>query len=207
MWAETEGGWRCRQNSKSSSWQTTAHRQNVAHLFVSIKFYWNTATLICVCIFYGCSHMKVQNCVVMTDSIAHKAKILTFCRKKCVDPALDTRACRDIPFFFSFCFLGPHLQHMEVPRQGVESELQLPAYVTARAIQDPAASATYTTTHGNARSLTHWVRPGFEPATSWFLVGFISTAPRPELQDYDFKVEINGRERKDRKEGVKFGMW
>ena len=25
--------------------------------------------------------------------------------------------------FFIFCFLGPHLQHMEVPRLGIESEL------------------------------------------------------------------------------------
>ena len=33
--------------------------------------------------------------------------------------------------FFFFSFLGPHLQHMEVPRPGVESELQLPAYPTA----------------------------------------------------------------------------
>ena len=37
-------------------------------------------------------------------------------------------------------FLGPHPQHMEVPRLGVKSELQLPAYTTA---------------HSNARSLTH----------------------------------------------------
>ena len=28
-------------------------------------------------------------------------------------------------------FLGPHLQHVEVPKLGVESELQLPAYTTA----------------------------------------------------------------------------
>ena len=28
--------------------------------------------------------------------------------------------------------------------------------------------------HGNSRSLTHWVRPGIEPTTSWFLVGFIN---------------------------------
>ena len=29
---------------------------------------------------------------------------------------------------FNFCcFLGPHLWHLEVPRLGVESELQLPA--------------------------------------------------------------------------------
>ena len=37
-----------------------------------------------------------------------------------------------------------------------------------------AASATYTTAHSNARSLKHWARPGIEPATSWFLVGFIN---------------------------------
>ena len=29
-----------------------------------------------------------------------------------------------------FCFLGPHLQHMEVLRLGVQLELQLPAYTT-----------------------------------------------------------------------------
>ena len=36
----------------------------------------------------------------------------------------------------SFCFLGPHMRHMEVPRLGVESELQLPAYTTATAKWD-----------------------------------------------------------------------
>ena len=36
-------------------------------------------------------------------------------------------------FFF---FLGPHLQHMEVPRLGVEWELQLLAYNTATAMWD-----------------------------------------------------------------------
>ena len=40
---------------------------------------------------------------------------------------------------------------------------------------------TYTTVHGNARSLTHWMRPGIEPATSWFLVRFVSTEPWQEL--------------------------
>ena len=33
-----------------------------------------------------------------------------------------------IYLFIYLCFLGPHLQHMEVPKLGVESELQLPAY-------------------------------------------------------------------------------
>ena len=42
--------------------------------------------------------------------------------------------------FFSstfFFFLGPRLQHMEVPRLGVKSE-QLPAYTTATATWDPS---------------------------------------------------------------------
>ena len=38
--------------------------------------------------------------------------------------------------FFFFCFLGLHPQHMEVPRLGVESELQLLA--TAIATPDPS---------------------------------------------------------------------
>ena len=42
--------------------------------------------------------------------------------------------------FFSFClflsFLGPLLWHKEVPRLGVESELQPPAYSTATATRD-----------------------------------------------------------------------
>ena len=42
-------------------------------------------------------------------------------------------------------------------------------------------SAPYTAAQGNTRSLTHWVRPGIEPTTSWFLVRFISAASRWEL--------------------------
>ena len=34
-------------------------------------------------------------------------------------------------FFSFFFFLGSYLQHTEVPRLGVHSELQLPAYATA----------------------------------------------------------------------------
>ena len=39
---------------------------------------------------------------------------------------------------FLFFFLGLHLRHMDVPRLGVESELQLPAYTTATATLDPS---------------------------------------------------------------------
>ena len=40
-----------------------------------------------------------------------------------------------------FCFvslLGPHQWHMEVPRLGFESELQVPVYATATGTQDPS---------------------------------------------------------------------
>ena len=41
-----------------------------------------------------------------------------------------------------------------------------------------ATSATYTTAHGNAGSLSHWVRPRIEPKSSWMLVRFVSAEPR-----------------------------
>ena len=42
----------------------------------------------------------------------------------------------DLDFFFFF--LGLHPRHMEVPRLGVKSELQLSAYATATAMQYPS---------------------------------------------------------------------
>ena len=38
------------------------------------------------------------------------------------------------------CFLGLYLWHMEAPRPGVKSELQLLAYTTATATPDPQLS-------------------------------------------------------------------
>ena len=38
--------------------------------------------------------------------------------------------------FVLFCFLGPHLWPMEVPRLGFESELQQSAYTASTATQD-----------------------------------------------------------------------
>ena len=42
-------------------------------------------------------------------------------------------------FFFNyfFSFLSLHPQHMEIPRLGVELELQLRTYTTATAMPDP----------------------------------------------------------------------
>ena len=50
-----------------------------------------------------------------------------------------------------------------------------------------AVAVTYTTAHGNTGSLTHWARPGIEPASSWILVRFMSTEPWRELRLLQFK--------------------
>ena len=70
---------------------------------------------------------------------------------------------------------------MEVPRLGVDLELQLPANTTATAMQIWARSAAYTTAQSKAGPLTHGAGLGIEPASSWILVRFISTEPRWEL--------------------------
>uniref|UniRef100_A0A8D0T181 Serine/threonine-protein kinase RIO1 n=1 Tax=Sus scrofa TaxID=9823 RepID=A0A8D0T181_PIG len=44
-----------------------------------------------------------------------------------------TRLCRATPML-----LGLHLQHVEAPRLGIQSELQLPTYTTATAMPDPS---------------------------------------------------------------------
>ena len=53
--------------------------------------------------------------------------------------SIEERGLRQIYlFYFIFAFLGPYLQHMDIPRLGAESELQLPAYATATALPDPS---------------------------------------------------------------------
>ena len=44
--------------------------------------------------------------------------------------------CHEYSFFFFFCLLNA--AHMEIPRLGVELELQLAAYTTATAMWDPS---------------------------------------------------------------------
>ena len=58
---------------------------------------------------------------------------------------------------------------MEVPRLEVESELELRPTPQPQKHWIWAISATYATACGIPRSLTHWVRPGIEPAYSWIL--------------------------------------
>ena len=86
-------------------------------------------------------------------------------------------------FVCLFIYLGLHPGQMEVPRARVELELKLPACATAT--PDPRHIWSYTVGFGSARSLTHWVGPGIEPASSWILVGVVTMEAQQELQDDD----------------------
>ena len=53
-----------------------------------------------------------------------------------------------------FLFLGPHPQHMEVPRLGVEPSCSHQPMSQPQQHQIQAMSETYTAAYGNAGSLT-----------------------------------------------------
>ena len=77
-------------------------------------------------------------------------------------------------FLFFFCFfLQPCMWHMEV--HGVESELQLQAYTTAKATLDPNCICNLSCHCGNTGSLTYWARPGIEHKSSHTLCQFLTS--------------------------------
>ena len=79
----------------------------------------------------------------------------------------------DLPFFlFLFLFFFCLFRAAPMAYEGSQARGRIKAI---------AASHSHSHSHSNAGSLTHWARPGIKPATSWFLVGFISTAPWREL--------------------------
>ena len=47
-----------------------------------------------------------------------------------------------------------------------------------------ATAASLHHSHSNAGSLTHLVRPGIKPVSSWILVVFATTEPQRELCNY-----------------------
>ena len=90
--------------------------------------------------------------------------------------------------FVFFFFFRASPTDMEVPSLGVESATA--ASLSHSHSNAGATSATHTTAHGNARSLTHWERPGIKSTTSWFLVRFVSTAPQQELCGTSFLLKV-----------------
>ena len=77
-------------------------------------------------------------------------------------------------YFILLCFLGLHPWHMEVPKLGVESELQLPAYTTATATPNLSHVCHLHYSSGQRQILNSWAKPGIELASSWILVRFVN---------------------------------
>ena len=77
-------------------------------------------------------------------------------------------------FIFIFRFLGPHLRHMEVPRLGVRSELQLPAHTTAKATPDLSRICDLCHSLWQRRILNLLSKTRDQTASSWKLAGFLT---------------------------------
>ena len=74
-------------------------------------------------------------------------------------------------FFFGFClFRATPVAYAASQARVLNWSYSLRPMPEPQQCQIWAMSATYTTAHSNAGSLTHWVRSGIKPATSWFLM-------------------------------------
>ena len=140
------------------------------------------------------AHLQYQNLLSVWPATANQLKgrpasnfcVIQWATKSCFPVKSDPNIGKRVSFLSSFflIFLGLHPWHMEVPRLGVERNCSLWPTPEPQQYQiRRAMSATYTTVHSTTRSLTHWGRPGMEPASSWMLVIFISFEPWRELQE------------------------
>ena len=74
---------------------------------------------------------------------------------------------------------------MEAPGLGVEYELQPPAYTTATGMPDLSCNSDLYYSLWQCQTLTHWARPGTEPAFSRTLCQVLNiklSEPQQELQ-------------------------
>ena len=84
-------------------------------------------------------------------------------------------------FFFFFGFFGPHPWHMEIPRLGVASELQLPAHATATATPDLSCMCNLHCSSRQRQILDPLSEAWDRTACSWMLVRSVSAASQQEL--------------------------
>ena len=90
-------------------------------------------------------------------------------------------------FFFCLFFLGSHPQHKEIPRLGVESQLQVSAYTIATATWDPSRIFDLHHSSWQHRILNLLSEARDQTHILMVLVGFVAPAePQQELLDQDF---------------------
>ena len=95
-----------------------------------IRFRWITVPTLCCWVCYV-QFLAITKHVTMSLAVCTCISVWGYIKSRIADHGLSI-------FLAGGAFLGLHLQHMEVPRLGPESELQLPAYATATARQDPS---------------------------------------------------------------------
>ena len=105
-------------------------------------------------------------------------------RSSCRQKGHLGRWCWGWTSWFMFCILGPHLQHMEVPRLGVQSDLQLLVYTTATATatatapQDPSCVCDLHSSSRQCQIFNPLNEAQIKPTSSWILVGFVTAEPQ-----------------------------
>ena len=76
---------------------------------------------------------------------------------------------------YIFSFLGPRPWHVEFPRLGGKSELQLPAYTTATSMPDPSHVCDLHHSSWQRQILNPLSEAGDRTCVLWMLVRFVST--------------------------------
>jgi len=98
---------------------------------------------------------KMYTCMCNWITMLYSRKLTEHCKPAIMEKNKN-HYINKITFFFVFLpFLGPHPQHMEVPRQGSNRSRSHQLTPEPQQHRIRATSETYTTAHGNARSLTH----------------------------------------------------
>ena len=105
------------------------------------------------------------------------------CRPTLSCPCFWKMCKNSFHIFLFFIFLGPHPWTSQARGwiKAVAISLHWPT-PQPQPHRIRAASAAYTTAHGNDGSLTHWARPGIESASSWMPVRLDSSESWWELQ-------------------------
>ena len=76
-------------------------------------------------------------------------------------------------FYYFFVFL-PFLGPLPAAYGGSQAKGLMEAVATGLHQSHSYTGSELTTAHGNTRSLAHWARPEIQPATPWFLVGYVN---------------------------------
>ena len=95
---------------------------------------------------------------------------------------------------FVFVFLWLCLRHMEVPRPGVKSELQLPACSTAVATEDISHICDLHHSSWQLWILNPLSEARVAPASSWIPVRFVFAEPWQELHLFNVYIKQSARD-------------